>query len=46
MNYVIDIFGPFFAFVAIYAKDGTVTVSHGGVEVGQGINTKVGLLTS
>lgn len=32
------------AMVAIYAGDGSATVTHGGIEIGQGINTKV-LLT-
>ena len=34
---------PYTVLVSIYAEDGTVAVSHGGVEIGQGINTKVSL---
>ena len=31
----------FTAYVAIFRKDGTVCITHGGVEIGQGIDTKV-----
>ncbi|XP_049767938.1 uncharacterized protein LOC126101302 [Schistocerca cancellata] len=41
MKYRFDYLGNFHAIVSVYASDGTVSVSHGGIECGQGINTKV-----
>lgn len=41
MNYPFVLYGPFSVFVSVYAGDGTVAISHGGIECGQGINTKV-----
>lgn len=41
MQYHVQYFGNFPTYVAIYHTDGTVVVSHGGIECGQGINTKV-----
>jgi xanthine dehydrogenase/oxidase len=41
MNYDLELSGPFAAMVSIFHGDGTVQISHGGVEIGQGINTKV-----
>lgn len=41
MKYPILYFDTNNALVSIYHNDGTVIVSHGGVEIGQGINTKV-----
>lgn len=41
MMFPLTIFGQFHALVSIYARDGTVSVTHGGIESGHGINTKV-----
>lgn len=46
MKYPMAYFGGFMVFVAIYHMDGTVAVSHSGVECGQGINTKVAQVTA
>ncbi|XP_071634820.1 uncharacterized protein [Temnothorax longispinosus] len=41
MKYPFGYFGQFNAMVSVCARDGTVCVTHGGIECGQGINTKV-----
>lgn len=41
MQYKLFYEGILPAYVAIYQGDGTVVVSHSGIEMGQGINTKV-----
>ena len=40
MRYPIIHFGTIHALVSIYQGDGTVVIQHGGIELGQGINTK------
>ncbi|KAJ8668983.1 hypothetical protein QAD02_000242 [Eretmocerus hayati] len=41
MKYEFETFGQFHSLVSIYARDGTVSVSHAGIEMGQGLHTKV-----
>lgn len=42
LKYVVSYIGSSFtAMVSIFHTDGTVAIAHGGIEVGQGINTKV-----
>ena len=41
MRYDVNLMSKMVALVSIYDKDGSVAVSHGGVEMGQGLNTKV-----
>ena len=47
LKYSISYFGNIFtAMVSIFHTDGTVAIAHGGIEVGQGINTKVKISSS
>lgn len=46
MDYHQPFYGSYPVFVAIYHDDGSVAVSHGGIEMGQGINTKVAQVAS
>lgn len=46
MKYPVFFWGQFNAMVSVCARDGTIVVTHGGVECGQGINTKVQQLSS
>ncbi|KAL7291951.1 hypothetical protein TKK_0014241 [Trichogramma kaykai] len=41
MKYPLWIFGQYHSLVSIYARDGTVSITHAGIEMGQGIHTKV-----
>ncbi|CAH1401638.1 unnamed protein product [Nezara viridula] len=40
MNYPFDFWGSFYGMVSIYGMDGSVAISHGAIEMGQGVNTK------
>ncbi|XP_036322912.1 indole-3-acetaldehyde oxidase-like [Rhagoletis pomonella] len=41
MEFPINLVGQYAATVAIYHGDGTVVIAHGGIEMGQGMNTKI-----
>ncbi|XP_008216630.2 xanthine dehydrogenase [Nasonia vitripennis] len=41
MKYPFSVYGQFHSLVSIYARDGTVSISHAGIEMGQGLHTKV-----
>nr|QPF77598.1 aldehyde oxidase 1 [Galleria mellonella] len=41
MTYDLFYLGPFNSLISIYQADGSIMITHGGTEMGQGINTKV-----
>lgn len=46
MKFQIDYYGSLHALVSIYHRDGSVAVTVGGIEMGQGLNTKVAAIVA
>lgn len=46
MAYDFAPFGAINVTVSIFHVDGSVSITHGGIEIGQGINTKVSYILS
>ncbi|CAG9583060.1 unnamed protein product [Danaus chrysippus] len=41
MSFPLEYYGNFSVIISVFHGDGTILISHGGIEMGQGINTKI-----
>lgn len=41
MTFLYEYDGPYHIVLSVYYLDGSIAITHGGIEMGQGINTKV-----
>lgn len=41
MSFPLEYYGNFSVVISVFHGDGTILISHGGIEMGQGINTKI-----